>query len=52
MAEERREFDQDFLEGVVRLLRETGKPIAQAARGPGHQRGHARELAQCGQPPR
>ena len=32
MAESRRKFDQDFREGAVRLVRETGKPIAQVAR--------------------
>jgi transposase len=32
MAEMRRKFDQDFKEGAVRLVRETGKPIAQVAR--------------------
>jgi transposase len=32
MAESRRKFDQDFREGAVRLVRETGKPIAQIAR--------------------
>jgi transposase len=32
MAEARRKFDQDFKEGAVRLVRETGKPIAQVAR--------------------
>jgi transposase len=32
MAETRRKFDQDFQEGAVRLVRETGKPIAQVAR--------------------
>ena len=32
MAEARRRFDQDFKEGAVRLVRETGKPIAQVAR--------------------
>ena len=31
MAETRRKFDQDFQEGAVRLVRETGKPIAQIA---------------------
>ena len=32
MAEARREFDSDFREGAVRLVRETGKPIAEVAR--------------------
>jgi hypothetical protein len=32
MAETRRKFDQGFKEGAVRLVRETGKPIAQVAR--------------------
>src|ERR1700741_4656485 len=32
MAETRRKFDRDFREGAVRLVRETGKPIAQIAR--------------------
>jgi transposase len=32
MAETRRKFDQDFREGAVRLVRESGKPIAQVAR--------------------
>jgi transposase-like protein len=32
MAETHRKFDQDFREGAVRLVRETGKPIAQVAR--------------------
>ncbi len=33
MAETRRKFDEDFKEGAVRLVRETGKPIAQVATG-------------------
>ena len=32
MAETRRNLDADFKEGAVRLVRETGKPIAQVAR--------------------
>jgi hypothetical protein len=32
MAEARRKFDEDFRQGAVRLVRETGKPIAQVAR--------------------
>ena len=32
MGEARRKFDRDFREGAVRLVRETGKPIAQVAR--------------------
>jgi Transposase len=32
MTETRRKFDKDFREGAVRLVRETGKPIAQVAR--------------------
>jgi transposase-like protein len=32
MAETRRKFDADFKEGAVRLVRETGKPIAKVAR--------------------
>jgi len=32
MAETRRNFDQDFREGAVRIVQETGKSIAQVAR--------------------
>lgn len=32
MAETRRSFDEDFKVGAVRLVVETGKPIAQVAR--------------------
>src|SRR2546423_13814426 len=31
MTETRRKFDQDFRDGAVRLVRETGKPIARVA---------------------
>jgi transposase len=39
MAETRRKFDRDFKEGAVRLVRETGKPIAQVARDLGVKEG-------------
>ena len=32
MPEQRRKFDAEFREGAVRLVRETGKPIAVIAR--------------------
>jgi transposase len=32
MEEARRKFDREFREGAVRIVRETGKPIAQVAR--------------------
>jgi transposase len=32
MSEVRRKFDEDFKTGAVRIVRETGKPIAQVAR--------------------
>jgi transposase len=32
MAEARRKFDEDFKQGAVRLVHETGRPIAQVAR--------------------
>ena len=32
MTDPRRKFDQDFKEGAVRLVRETGRPVAQVAR--------------------
>ena len=35
MAETRRKFDADFKEGAVRLVRETGRPIAQVAKDRG-----------------
>ena len=35
MAEARRKFDEDFRQGAIRIVRETGKPIAQVARGTG-----------------
>jgi transposase len=32
MAEKRRTFDQEFRDGAVRIVRETGRPVAQVAR--------------------
>lgn len=32
MPETRRRFDREFKEGAVRIVRETGKPIAQVAK--------------------
>ena len=32
MSETRRKFDLEFKEGAVRIVRESGKPIAQVAR--------------------
>jgi hypothetical protein len=49
MAETRRKSDADCREGAVRLVRETGQPIAQVARDPGTNEMHARELGERGQ---
>jgi hypothetical protein len=32
MSEKRKKYDREFREGAVRIVRETGKPVAQAAR--------------------
>ncbi|SRR6266511_4001111 len=55
MAETRRKFDQDFRDGAVRIVRESGKPIAQVARDLGIHEGtlgnwvaKAREAARPG----
>jgi transposase len=39
MAELRRKLDRDFREGAVRMVRETGKPVAQVARDLGINKG-------------
>ncbi|WP_083973996.1 transposase [Kitasatospora mediocidica] len=33
MAEKRRKFDAEFREGAVRIVAETGKTLAEVARG-------------------
>ena len=48
MAQTRRKSDADCREGAVRLVRETGQPIAQVDRDPGTDEMHARELGQRG----
>jgi transposase len=44
-----RKFYHDFRRGAVRLVFETGKPIAQVARDLGISEGHAGELGGGGQ---
>ena len=33
MPEKRKKYDREFRDGAVRIVEETGKPIAQIARG-------------------
>ena len=44
MVEARRKFDQEFKAGAIRIVRETGKPIAQVARELGMNEGTLGEL--------
>ena len=39
MPEKRKKYDREFREGAVRIVRETGKPIAQVARDLGVREG-------------
>lgn len=48
MGRKYRKFDEDFKQGAVQLVVETGKPIAQVTPGSGHQRGHAGQLVRPG----
>lgn len=56
MAETRRKFDNDFKQGAIRLVRESDRPTAEAARELGVNAGEAGQLGQCrstppGEPP-
>jgi transposase len=48
MGETRRKLDADFREGAVRLVRETGKPVAQVARDLGINEGTLGSWAEFG----
>ena len=47
MVRQYQKFDEDFKAGAVRLVFETGRPIAQVA-GAWGQRGHAGQLGRRG----
>ncbi|MFI9740665.1 transposase [Nocardia sp. NPDC052278] len=48
MAEKRRKFDAEFREGAIRIVRETGRPIAQIARELGVNEGRADDVGGAG----
>ncbi|WP_109751301.1 transposase [Mycolicibacterium aromaticivorans] len=48
MPEKRKKYDRAFREGAVRIVHETGKPIAAIARELGVNEGHPRELGDPG----